>query len=78
MLANMYGEMTSESRAASSVRALEESVCEILATQRTDGVDGKAVAAMEEILSAYPEIDAVACCADDVWFGAPGHCVRRA
>lgn len=70
VLANIQGELTSESRVAGYVRALEEGGCEIVTTQYTDGVGDKAVTVMEGVLLSYPELDAVVCCADDVALGA--------
>lgn len=70
VLANIQGELTSESRVSGYVRALEEGGCEIVTTQYTDGVGDKAVTVMEGILQANDDIDAVVCCADDVALGA--------
>ena len=70
ILANIQGELTSESRVAGYTKALEEGGCNIVATLYTDGVGDKAVNVMEGALSTFPELDAVVCCADDVALGA--------
>lgn len=70
VLANIQGELTSESRVAGYVRALEEGKCDIVTTQYTDGVGDKAVTVMESVLLSHPDLDAVVCCADDVALGA--------
>ena len=70
VLANIQGELTSESRVKGYTDALTEGGCEIITTLYTDGVSDKAVTAMEGALQTYPEIDAVVCCADDVALGA--------
>lgn len=70
ILANIQGESTSEARVAGYTRAMEEGGCEIVTLQYTNGVADQAVNVMDGVLKAYPDVDAVLCCADDVALGA--------
>lgn len=70
ILANIQGESTSEARVAGYTRAMEEGGCEIITLQYTNGVADQAVNVMDGVLKAFPEVDAVLCCADDVALGA--------